>query len=73
MVDESEFFRNATLRLCGSLEIEEGLRSCFEYISQHLPADAIYLERSEPELAAMRIVARAVWVEQSGSTEAGLP
>ena len=59
MVDENEFFRNVTLRICGNLEIEEGLRSCFEYIAQHLPADRIYLERSEPELGAMRILVRA--------------
>ena len=58
MVDENEFFREATLRICGNLEIEEGLRSCFEYIAQHLPADRIYLERSEPDLGAMRILVR---------------
>jgi len=59
VVGENEFFRKATLRICGSLEIEEGLRSCFQYISQHLPADRIYLERNEPDLASMRIVVRA--------------
>jgi transcriptional regulator with GAF, ATPase, and Fis domain len=59
MIDENEFFRNATLRLTSSLRIEEGLHSCFEYLCRHIPADAIYLERSEYELGAMRIVARA--------------
>jgi transcriptional regulator with GAF, ATPase, and Fis domain len=59
MVDENEFFREATLRICGNLRIEEGLHACFQYISQHIPADRIYLERNEPDLAAMRILARA--------------
>jgi transcriptional regulator with GAF, ATPase, and Fis domain len=59
MVDENEFFREVTLRICGNLELEEGLRSCFEYIARHLPADRIYLERSEPDLGAMRILVRA--------------
>jgi transcriptional regulator with GAF, ATPase, and Fis domain len=59
MVDENEFFRNVTLRLCGHLEIEEGLRDCIEYISRHIPADTLYLERNEPDLSAMRIIARA--------------
>ena len=59
MIEENEFFRNATLRICGNLEIEEGLRACFEYISQYLPADCIYLERHEYELGAMRIIVRA--------------
>ena len=59
MIDENGFFRNATLGICGSLRIEEGLRDCFEFISQHLPADALYLERNDYELGAMRIMARA--------------
>ncbi len=59
MVHEDEFFRNVTLRICGHLEIERGLQACFRYISQHLPADRIYLEKHEPELGAMRIVAWA--------------
>ena len=59
MIDENEFFRNVTLRICGTLQIEEGLRDCFAYLSQHIPADAIYLERNEYDLAAMRVLARA--------------
>ena len=58
-MDTNDFFREATLRLCGNLEIEEGLRSCIEYFSQHMPADVIYLERFDPDLGAMHIIARA--------------
>jgi len=63
MVTEDEFFRNATLRICGHLEIEKGLQACFRYISQHLPADRIYLEKHEHHLGAMRIVA---WADSDG-------
>jgi len=63
MVDENEFFRNATLRICGHLEIERGLQACFQYISRHIPADRIYLEKHEHELGAMRIVA---WADSTG-------
>ena len=59
MVDENEFFREATLRICGNLRIEEGLRACFDYLSKHIPADRIYLQRNEPELGGMRILVRA--------------
>jgi len=59
MIDENEFFRDVTLRICGSLQIEEGLRSCIAYIARHMPADVMYLERDAPRLRAMRIVARA--------------
>ena len=59
MVDTNEFFREVTLRLCSNLEIEEGLRACVDYLSRHLPADTLYLERNDFELGAMRILARA--------------
>lgn len=58
-VDEKEFFREVTLRICGYLEIEEGLRACLEYLARYMPADCIYLQRNEHELSAMRVVARA--------------
>jgi transcriptional regulator with GAF, ATPase, and Fis domain len=59
MIDTNEFFREVTLRLCSHLEIEEGLQACIRYLSQHMPADTLYLERNEFELGAMRIIARA--------------
>ena len=59
MIDANEFFREVTLRLCSHLEIEKGLQACISYLSQHMPADTLYLERNEFELGAMRIVARA--------------
>ncbi|MCP4902092.1 MAG: AAA domain-containing protein [bacterium] len=59
MVDDNEFFRNVTLRLCSHLEIEEGLQACIEYLSEHVPADVLYLEKNEHDIGAMRIVARA--------------
>jgi transcriptional regulator with GAF, ATPase, and Fis domain len=58
-IDENEFFREATLRICSHLEIEEGLKDCFDYISRYMPADAIYLEKNEPMLSGMRVMARA--------------
>ena len=58
-IDEKEFFREITLRICGHLEIEEGLGACLEYLARHMPADTIYLQKNEPELGAMRLVARA--------------
>ncbi len=57
--DENQFFRDLTLRICGNLEIEKGLFECFQYLTQYLPGDAIYLERYEPNFSAIRIIAHA--------------
>jgi transcriptional regulator with GAF, ATPase, and Fis domain len=59
MVDESEFFRNATLRICRHLQIEKGLQDCLEYISCHIPADSLFLERYDQKLGFTQPIA---WV-----------
>jgi hypothetical protein len=59
MVDPNKFFREITLKLCGHLEIEEGLHACIKYLSLHMPADAIYLQKYEEDLGVMRFIARA--------------
>jgi len=59
MIDENEFFRNATLRICGSLEIEEAMSSCVGYLREIIPVERMFLQVLEPELGAMRTVATA--------------
>jgi len=62
-VDENEFFRQATLRVCRHLEIEKGLSACLTYLTTIMPADMICLEIYEPEINALRIIARASLTE----------
>jgi transcriptional regulator with GAF, ATPase, and Fis domain len=38
-IDEKEFFTEATLKICGSLEIEKALHQCFLYIRRFLPVN----------------------------------
>ncbi len=40
-IDEKDFFREATLRICGSLDIEKALQQCLLYIREYLPAGQI--------------------------------
>jgi transcriptional regulator with GAF, ATPase, and Fis domain len=59
MIDENEFFRNATLRICGSLEIEEAMSSCVRYMGEFIPVDRMFLQVYETDLVAIRTVAIA--------------
>ncbi len=58
-MDENLFFKQATLLICSSLEIEIALWRCREFIAQYLPADEIYLNIYEPSIGGLRYVARA--------------
>ena len=37
-VDEKDFFREATLRLCSSLDLERALHQCLLYVRRFMPA-----------------------------------
>jgi transcriptional regulator with GAF, ATPase, and Fis domain len=57
--DDNDFFREATLRICGSLEIEKALGSCLEFLRGSLPLDRIILERFDETRNSMRTIAIA--------------
>ncbi len=59
MADDNEFFRGATLRICGTLEIEKAMSACVRYMCELIPVDRMFLQVYESELGAMRTVARA--------------
>jgi transcriptional regulator with GAF, ATPase, and Fis domain len=59
MVDDNEFFRSATLSICGSLEIEDAMSACVRAMQEFLPVDRMFLQVYEPDLGAMRTVAAA--------------
>ena len=58
-MDENLFFKQATLLICSSLDIEIALWRCREFIANFLPADEIYLNIYDPGLGGLRYVARA--------------
>jgi transcriptional regulator with GAF, ATPase, and Fis domain len=59
MVDEKVFFREATLRICGSLEIEKALWDCLIYIRDYIPADMIFMNVYDPGTGISETLAKA--------------
>jgi transcriptional regulator with GAF, ATPase, and Fis domain len=59
MVDENEFFREATLKICGSLEIDKALWKVLLYLRQFIPADALFLNYYDPGLGVIESIAGA--------------
>jgi len=59
MVDEKDFFREATLRICGSLEIEKALWDCLMYIRDYIPSDMIFMNVYDPGTGVTETLAKA--------------
>lgn len=58
-MDEKTFFREATLRICGSLEIDNSLWQLLLYLQKFMPAEAIFLNVYFPELGIIETIAKA--------------
>lgn len=58
-IDENYFFREATLRICSSLEIEKALWACFMYIRDYIPADILLIDIYDPEAGIGETIAKA--------------
>lgn len=59
MVDEKTFFSETTLRICGSLDIEKALWSCFLYVRDVFPLDELILTVYDATIGALEVVATA--------------
>ena len=64
-MDENEFFRQAALRICGNLEIEEAMQSCLQFLNKVMPLDRMFLQCYDFGFEAMRTIATATESECS--------
>ncbi|MEE4358149.1 MAG: sigma 54-interacting transcriptional regulator [Desulfococcaceae bacterium] len=58
-IDEKDFFREATLRICGSLEIENALHQCLLYVRRCVPATHMSFHVYHRERGIVETVAHA--------------
>ncbi|MBU1054902.1 MAG: sigma-54 dependent transcriptional regulator [Proteobacteria bacterium] len=57
-MDENDFFRQATLQICGSLDIETSLWNAFEYLEKFMPLTGMNLVLGEPGMPAIETLAQ---------------
>ena len=63
VIDENNFFRLATLRICGNLDLEVAIQNCLLFLRSYMPADTILLNLYDPGLTAMKNIALATTME----------
>jgi transcriptional regulator with GAF, ATPase, and Fis domain len=56
---ENEFFRQATLKICGNLNIEESIFMTLQFLRQRMPVTIMFLEYYDINLSATRTIAKA--------------
>jgi transcriptional regulator with GAF, ATPase, and Fis domain len=58
-VDEKDFFKEATLRLCSSLDLERALHQCLLYVRRFMPAGQMGFQVYHPDTGVVEMVAHA--------------
>jgi len=56
-IDKNEFFRQATIRICGSLDVEKALENSFFYIRNIIPVTTMTMVLYDPVLNIAHIIA----------------
>ncbi len=56
-INENEFFREATLRICSTLDVEQALLACLNYVKDFIPSDRLGFTIYDPTLGAFRTLA----------------
>lgn len=65
IIDENEFFRQATMRICGNLDFEFAMQECLIFLRSYMPADRLQLSLYDRGLSALRTIAIATPTEAS--------
>lgn len=55
-VDENEFFRQATLLILGSLDIDKALSNCHRYLNNYMPVSRMHFSVIEPDWSAITLI-----------------
>ena len=58
-MDKNTFFREATLKICGNLEIEKALFDLLQFLKDTMPATMAFLQNYEPTYKSIRTFAAA--------------
>jgi len=56
-IDPNKFFRQVTLRLCSSLDINEALHNCLMYLHKFMPVDAMFFGHYDTNNCAINHIA----------------
>ena len=62
-IDENEFFRQASLRICGSLDIAKAITDLLSFMQEYIPVSELSLSHFDPGLA---LIQNLVTISASG-------
>ncbi len=59
VIDQYAFFREMSIRICGSLDLDKALGRCFEFVRRVMPLDQLCVAAHDRQTGCMQIIASA--------------
>ncbi len=72
-LDKKDFFHQATMRICGDLNIDIAMKRCLKYLMKFMPASGISLHLIDRALNTVRTVAHISLSNDSPKLERSIP
>ncbi len=66
-ISDLDFFHQATLRICSSLDIEKVISACFDYLRDHIPLDLVMVNIFDEDANNIKNVTIAPPIDTAGS------
>ena len=67
-MDRDQLFREATIRICGRLQLSEAVQDALEYLRQFIPAETLGFRVYDYKSGEVRTIARAAIGEAGSGT-----
>ena len=67
--DRNDFFRQATMRICGNLDIETAMWNCLAYLEKVLPVTGMVLHLFDRDFMAVRTIAQVTHYEDKPTVD----
>ncbi len=64
-ISDKDFFHQATLRICSSLNIEQVILDCYDYLKNFMPLDAVLLNMFDSESGTIRNITMVSGLDNS--------
>ena len=63
-MEENEFFREITIRICGTLDLEDGIKNCLLFLRNVMPADGMFFCRLNFDKEILRTIIHSTLNDQ---------
>lgn len=63
-MEENEFFREITIRICGTLNLENGIKNCLTFLRNVMPADGMFFCRLDFDKEIVQTLIHSTLVDQ---------